>query len=175
VVARTNLASRLVDAPAAADRHDMHTPSPGVLRCGLGVALALLTGCSFHNTATHWHGIVGADGMPVFVKVTTNVGFNLGVVLPLFGKTSIDEMLDVSTQQIANAGSNNVRVIETATENYWYGFPPVTWIVTPVITNVSVEYRPSEKEVEEAIRNDPRMAVLRARKEAEDRPQTPEP
>ena len=35
------------------------------------------------------------------------------------------------------------RMIESSTENYWYGFPPFTWILTPVITTVTADYEPS--------------------------------
>jgi hypothetical protein len=40
-----------------------------------------------------------------------------------------------------------VRVIQTTSENYWHGFPPFTWFVTPVITDVAVEYEPSPAEL----------------------------
>lgn len=120
----------------------------------LCAATTVLTGCTFHSTATHWNGRVGADGEPIFVKVGTNVGLNVFVILPLFGNTSIDTMLDETTGEIARTGSDRVRVIETASENYWHGFPPLTWLLTPVITNVSVEYRPSPQEVAEAKKAD---------------------
>lgn len=113
----------------------------------LPCATLALAGCSFHSTATHWHGRVGPDGTPIHVKVTTNVGFNLLVVLPFLGNTTIDTMLDVTSAEIADKGSDRLRVIQTGSENYWYGFPPVTWILTPVITDVAIEYQPSAQEL----------------------------
>lgn len=140
----------------------------------LGSTLA--TGCAFHSTASHWNGRLGPDGIPVFVKTTTNVGLNVFVALPLLGNSTIDTMLDETTAEIAKYDSDHVRVIETATENYWYGFPPVTWIVTPVITNVSVEYRPSGKEVEEARKQDARIAeATKRRAEGDNDHLIPEP
>lgn len=108
--------------------------------------LSLLPSCSLHGTATHWNGRVGLDGETVFVKNTTNVGVNLFVGVPLFGSTTMDRMIDSTTAAIAEVDGNKVRVIETTNENYWYGFPPFTWILTPVITSVSIEYQPSAKE-----------------------------
>jgi len=105
------------------------------------------SGCSFHSTATHWHQRIGTDGKPIFVKTTTNVGMNVFIVLPLLGSTTIDTMLDVTSGAIAEAGSDGLRVIQTSSENYWYGFPPFTWIFTPVITDVAVEYQPSPTEM----------------------------
>lgn len=114
------------------------------------LATALLAaGCSLHGTATRWNGRVGLDGDPVFVCSTTNIGVNLGIVLPLLGSTTMETMVDTTTGKIAENDGNRVRIIETTSENYWYGFPPFTWILTPVITTVSIEYVPSEKERQE--------------------------
>lgn len=111
-------------------------------------ATAVLSSCAFHTTATQWHGLVGVDGKPIFVKGTTNVGINLLILLPLFGNVTIDTMLEETAGEIAKSGSNGIRVIQTNAEVYWYGFPPFTWIVTPVVTNVAIEYHPSEAELD---------------------------
>jgi hypothetical protein len=113
------------------------------------LAAFALTSCSFHSLATRWNGRVGADGTPVHIRVTTNVGFNLFVILPFLGNTTIGTMIDESTRLIAATNSDQLRVIETRTEVYWYGFPPFTWLVTPVVTDVAVEYRPSDLELGE--------------------------
>ncbi|MBZ0151230.1 MAG: hypothetical protein K8J09_06825 [Planctomycetes bacterium] len=119
-----------------------------LLRPFVGMALLFVTaGCAFHSTATHWNGRVGTDGKPIFVKTTTNVGVNLLVILPLFGNTTIDTMLDETSGEIASQGSDHLRVIQTSAENYWHGFPPFTWILTPVITDVAVEYTPPAEEL----------------------------
>lgn len=143
--------------------------TPSMLRLA-PLALPLLAGCSFHSSATHWNGVVGQDGNPIFVKSTMNLAMNLLVVVPIIGRTTIDEMMDESTAVIAERGSNYVRVIETSNENYWYGFPPLTWIITPVITTVNVEYRPSKQEIAEAMAADAnfanRMERLKQQEEA---------
>ena len=119
------------------------------------LSLALLTtlfasSCAFHSTATHWNERVGANGNPVHVKTTTNVGLNLLIIIKLFGATDMDGMIDELTQAIADEGGDRVRVIQSSAENYWYGFPPFTWIVTPVITTVAADYEPTEEMLEEA-------------------------
>ena len=103
--------------------------------------LATLTSCTLHSTATHWNGRVGADGKPVQVKSTKNVGVNAAVVIPLLGSTSIDKMVNDLTAEIASENGDRVRLIETDTEVYWYGFPPFTWIITPVVTTVTADYQ----------------------------------
>ena len=110
----------------------------------LSLCLALTLGaCTFHSTATHWNGRLGPNGEPVYVKSSTNVGFNLGIVLPLLGSTEIDAMVSDLTGEIAAEQGDTVRIIESSSENYWYGFPPFTWIFTPVITTVTADYEPS--------------------------------
>lgn len=120
--------------------------TPPALAC----LLLLTAGCSWHTTATRWNGRVGENGKPVFVKVTTNVGFNLAIVVPALGNITIAEMVDANTKAIAETGGDRVRVVETAVENYWYGIPPVSWIFTPVITEVVIEYEPTEEEMRKA-------------------------
>ena len=116
----------------------------------VAVAAALLTAsCSFHSTATKWNGRVDEDGKPVFVKTTTNIGFNLLVIIPFLGNSTIEAMLDETTAEIAEEGGNRVRVIQTGSENYWYGWSPFTWVITPIVTDVALEYEPSIEEIKQ--------------------------
>ena len=96
--------------------------------------------------------IIGLDdgAQPVFVKTTTSVGFNLGVLLPLVGSTSLETMIDEATAEIAESGGSRIRLVQSSTENYWYGWSPFTWIVTPVIADLVVEYTPSPEERKKA-------------------------
>lgn len=109
--------------------------------------LLFCTACAFHSTATKWNGLRDADGKPVFVKTTTNIGFNLMLILPLLGNTSIDAMLDETTAEIAKEGGDRVRVIQSGSENYWYGWSPFTWVLTPIVTDVAIAYEPSAEEI----------------------------
>ena len=59
-------------------------------------------------------------------------------------------MLDETTGAIAGEGGDRVRVIQSGSENYWYGWSPFTWILTPVVTDVALEYEPSAMEFEKA-------------------------
>lgn len=113
--------------------------------CVPALLLAILTSsCALHSTATHWNGRVGPNGEPIFVKSTTNIGLNLLVVVRLVGGTDIDGMIDELTEEIAEEDGDRVRIIQSSSENYWYGFPPLTWILTPVITTVAADYEPSD-------------------------------
>ena len=129
-------------------------------RLALPLLLPLFLGsCAFHSTARSWNERVGPDGEEVFFKSTTKVGLNFLVVLPFLGDTGITGMVDDLTEDVAGEGGDHVRIVQGDSENYWYGFPPFTWIVTPVISTLAAEYRPSE----EALR---RREEERAAKEA---------
>ncbi len=108
-------------------------------------ALALatsLSSCAFHSTANEWNERVGPNGNPVYVKSSTSVGFNLLVLLRIVGATDTATLIDEMTEEIAEEHGDRVRIIQSDTENYWYGFPPFTWIVTPVVTTVVADYEP---------------------------------
>lgn len=106
-------------------------------------AACLFSSCAFHSTATDWHGRVGPNGRPVLVKTTTAVGVNGLVIVKLIGGTDLPGVIEEVTGEIAAECGDNVRIIESSTENYWYGFPPFTWFLTPVITTVAAEYEPA--------------------------------
>ena len=106
------------------------------------VTLSLLAACTFSSTSSHWNRRVGGNGKAVYVKSHTNVGFNLLIAIPLLGATSLPAEIDYLTEEIADENGDTVRLVESASENYWYGFPPFTWILTPVITTVTADYEP---------------------------------
>jgi hypothetical protein len=112
------------------------------LRC-LVVAFALTTGCTTTSTAKKWNDRIGLNGKPVYVKSHTTVGINLAIIIPVLGATTLPKQIDRLTKEIAAENGNVVRMIETSKENYWYGWPPFTWALTPVITTVTADYEPS--------------------------------
>lgn len=101
-----------------------------------------LPGCAFHGLAKDWNGRVGPTGEPLYFASVTKIGVKLFVVIPLFGNIEIDGMVDELTDYIQDVGGDNVTIVQGSTENYWYGFSPLTWIFTPVISELSATYRP---------------------------------
>lgn len=121
--------------------------------CSLLVACSgLLVGCAMHSTATQWNGRVGPDGEPVFYASSTKVGMNLLVAVPFLGDLDLDGQVDSMTEDLAERGGDRVRIVQGSTETYWYGFPPVTWVLTPVVTTLTAEYRPSDEEIRSVLR-----------------------
>lgn len=136
----------------------------------------LLGACTFHSTATHWNGRVGADGRPVFLVTTWKYGFNLFGLLPFVGDIRVDQLVDESTARIAATGSDRLRIVETEYLNYWYVLPPLTWFVSPMYGSVSIEYEPSAQELASARAADALFEQrARARQDEDHRHLVPEP
>jgi DNA-binding beta-propeller fold protein YncE len=111
-------------------------------------AAALTTaGCTFTSNATHWNGRVAPDGKPVYVTTTTVYGCNICILWKMVGDTRSDALVAATTARIAQHGSDHVRVVETESANWWYTIPPLTWLFTPVMGSVSIEYTPSAAEL----------------------------
>lgn len=121
--------------------------NPPIRRILALAPLVLAMGCSFHSRATHWHARTGPEGKPVFALTTTTYGLNLVIAMPVLGSTSLDEMVDVASARIAELGGDRVRLVETESSNYWYAIPPISWILSPVVTSVTLEYSPSPEEL----------------------------
>src|SRR5262249_48695063 len=101
---------------------------------------------AFHTTAEEWNGRVGYDGKPVYYTTATQVGANLLIIIPLLGHLDIAGMVDEVTEEIRQKGGDDVRVVQGNTENYWYGWSPLTWIISPVVSTLAAEYHPSPEQ-----------------------------
>lgn len=129
------------------------------------LALSLVfASCTFHSTAKQWNRRVGVDGAPVFYTATDKVGLNVLIILPFLGSTGIDSMVAELTAEVERRGGDKVTIVQGSGENYWYGFPPFTWVLTPVVSTLTAEYQPSREELIEVWMED----VRREREEAEE-------
>lgn len=115
---------------------------------GLVRAMALLllasvaTGCAFSSTARNWNDLNGPDGKPTYYLKTTKVGVNLFIAVPFIGDMGIAGLTRDMTAQVQSEGGNDVRIVEGTSESYFYGWPPFTWLITPVVSTVSAQYTP---------------------------------
>jgi hypothetical protein len=109
---------------------------------GLAAALVLASGCAFSSKARDWNGLAGLDKKPTYYMTTTKIGLNLLIFVPFLGDLGISGLTRDLTAEIKNEGGDQVRIVQGDSENYFYGWPPFTWIVTPVISTVAAEYEP---------------------------------
>jgi len=102
-------------------------------------------GCAFSTTAKDWNGLQGLDGKPTYYMATTKVGLNLLIAVPFMGNMGIEGLTRDLTAKVKEEGGNDVRIVQGSSESYFYGWPPFTWVITPVVSTVSAEYTPSEE------------------------------
>ena len=107
------------------------------------LAFTLTSGCTTASTSRQWNSRVGENRKPVYVKSHTNIGMNFLIFIPVLGRTTLPKQIDKLTKDIATENGDVVRMIESSSENYWYGYPPFSWVLTPVITTVTADYEPS--------------------------------
>ena len=115
-----------------------YRPTTAVLVLGL-----LSTGCTFSSTAKNWNGLKGTDDKPTYYMTTTKVGMNLLIVVPFLGDMGIAGLTRDLTAEIKETGGNDVRIVQGSSESYFYGWPPFTWVITPVVSTVSAQYEPN--------------------------------
>jgi len=117
-----------------------------VILVGLVCATLSVCGCAFSTTAKNWNGLKGMDEKPTYYMTTTKVGLNLLIAVPFIGDMGISGLTRDLTEDIKEQGGNEVRIVQGTSESYFYGWPPFTWIITPVVSTVSAEYEPSQEE-----------------------------
>ena len=113
------------------------------------LACLLLCSCTFQSTARRWNERVDERDETIYYTTTTKVGLQLLVLLPFLGDMGIDGLVNDLTSHVRTEGGDHLRVVQGSSENYWYGWPPFTWILTPVISTVSAEYTPTPERVEQ--------------------------
>lgn len=119
-----------------------HSRSARLLVVGL-LTMAMGSACAMPTTAKRWNDRVGPEGDPVYFKSVSKIGFNLLIFVPFVGDMGIAGMVNDLTEDIEKEGGNRVRIVQGSTENYWYGWSPFTWLLSPVVSRVSAEYQPS--------------------------------
>ena len=107
------------------------------------VLAAASSGCAFSTTAKNWNGLSGLDGKPTYYMSTTKIGLNLLIFIPFAGDMGITGLTRDLTADIKAQGGDQIRIVQGDSENYFYGWPPFTWIVSPIVSTVAAEYYPS--------------------------------
>src|SRR5262245_44272836 len=112
----------------------------------LSFTVLFVSGCAFSSQAKDWNARTGLDQKPTDYINTTKIGLNLLIFIPFMGDMGISGMVRDMTAEIKGEGGDEVRIVQGDSENYWYGWPPFTWIITPVISTVAAEYYPSPEQ-----------------------------
>ncbi len=115
--------------------------APRPLRAGLALAalaaLALFPACTTtHMHATDFSGVPGIRGEPVEFQRTTSYALNGLFVFPLIGNAQRDKTIGRFTEEASGRGATRVDIQNTSSFTYWFIFPPISFFIHPVVTNV---------------------------------------
>lgn len=87
----------------------------------------------FNNTST-------LDGKPKYYQVTSNLAIHFFIVVPIhdtLGNSSFEQALDDFTKDAVKNKAGKIHIIHKETTRFWYLLFPLTFILTPVSTEIT--------------------------------------
>lgn len=101
------------------------------------LALAsILPACVMHSHSTEFNGVDGVRGVPIEYQTTTIYSLNALGILPLYGDSSLENVISEFSKEAAARGSERVRIVQTSNYIWWWVFPPISFFIHPVKTTV---------------------------------------
>jgi hypothetical protein len=95
------------------------------------------TGCSISSHATDFSGLKGLDGDKVTHINTRNYAVHLFITQPLIGDATLQNTVKDFTAEAKKAGATKVMIVQSNETTMWWLLPPLTFILTPVTTDVA--------------------------------------
>jgi len=105
-------------------------------------AIVLLSACSRTRTATNFNGLSTPDGKPIAHLSTSNLAIHLLASQPLVGNATLQATVDDFTRAAAGKNAGNVRIVQSKVTAWWFIFPPFSFVLTPVSSNVAGDVLP---------------------------------
>lgn len=102
--------------------------------------LSVTSGCSSTTVAKDWNGLSSPDGNTLGHLSTSNVAVHLIFgKKPKWGNASLEQTVSDFTAEAKAQGASKVRIVQSSKRAWWFIFPPITFFVTPVTSNVAGE------------------------------------
>lgn len=103
----------------------------------LCLALSLVfAGCSFPTTTRNFNGLTSPEGAQAVHVNTTNIAINL-LGSPVAGDASLEKTFSDCTLRAKQEGATTFRTCQSNVSTFWWIFPPISFVIHPVITNVA--------------------------------------
>ena len=111
--------------------------------CALLLATVVLmaAGCSFTSKAAQFNGLTDFEGKKVTHVNTTNLAVHLLFKQPVWGNATLEQTVSDLTDEAKAGGASEVRLVQSGTTTYWWVFPPLSFVVHPVIGNAAADVR----------------------------------
>ena len=112
----------------------MRSPRRAFLVASL-VALPL-AGCVTHTHCSDLSGVPGVRGEPIEYQTTTSYALHGLFVFPILGDGTLENTVKEFTAEASGRGAKRVDISETSKLTLWFIFPPLSFFLQPVITEV---------------------------------------
>ena len=99
-------------------------------------ALTMFSGCSTTTVAKDFNNLGTPDGKAVHVS-TSNIALHLLMSKPLAGDASLEKTVADFTAASKTEGASKVRIVQSNCTKLWFLLPPITFVITPVLSNVA--------------------------------------
>ena len=106
------------------------------LTVALGLVLVLGAGCSMTTKATDFNGLATPDGAASHVS-TTNIAVHVLFSRPGLGDATLPTTVSDYTSAAKESGASEVRIVQSNVTTYWWVFPPFSFVIHPVVSNVA--------------------------------------
>lgn len=102
--------------------------------------LALCSACTSTTVAKDFNGLSTADGQPIGHLSTSNIAVHfLFGIKPIWGNASLEQTVSDFTGAAKSHNASKVNIVQSSQQKWWFIFPPISFFVTPVTSNVAGE------------------------------------
>ncbi|MCB1159056.1 MAG: hypothetical protein H7A25_20890 [Leptospiraceae bacterium] len=96
-----------------------------------------LINCSISNKAIRTNSLSTPEGKPKYYQSTLNVGIHLVFgIYPVWGDANFEETLNQFTLYAQKNKASKIRLIQKETTKWVYILPPLSFLVSPVSTEI---------------------------------------
>jgi len=100
--------------------------------------LVLCTACVSTNVGTELNGMTDNDGEDFVHQETNLIGLHwvFGALGPAIGDASFENAVNEFSAAASADGRSQSRITTSETSNWWWVFPPFSFILTPITSRV---------------------------------------
>jgi hypothetical protein len=92
--------------------------------------------CATSEKATRFNGLTTESGKPDHYLRTTSYGLNLLVIFPIKRNAEFPEAVEYFSDVAKKNKGSKIRIIQKETSKWFLVFPPISFFLTPVITEI---------------------------------------
>ena len=101
------------------------------------IIVASVTGCSSTTVARDFNGLSTPAGSAEHLSTSNIAIHGLFGVKPMWGNATLEKTVSDFTAAAKSNGASKVQIVQSNVTKLWFIFPPISFFVTPVFSNVA--------------------------------------